>query len=143
MALSSIRAGLLHDAVAAAAASLRLQFHPKAIYHLAHALALLGELELSHEVLSDIEVAEAALVQLAQEVARTKEYASLKYPAEIVAAAARTSRWPGKFIVDWVSEAIVAERIEGKGRGVRSLFLIVYGVRMYFILFHHTSRTCK
>ena len=123
VALSSTRAGLLHDAVAAAAASLRLQFHAKAFYHLAHALALLGELELSEEVLSQTGTqtgTQAAMTQLTEEVATTKGYVSLKYPSEMVAAAATMCRWPGKFMVDWVSEAIVIERVARKGRGVRS-----------------------
>ena len=125
VALSSIRAGLLHDAVAAAAASLRLQFHAKTIYHLAHTLALLGELGLSEEVLSQTGSqtgTQAALTQLTEEVATTKGYVSLKYPSKMVAAAATTCRWPGKFMVDWVSEAIVIERVARKGRGAQGLF---------------------
>ncbi|CAK9050535.1 unnamed protein product [Durusdinium trenchii] len=126
VALSSIRAGLLHDALAAAAASLRLQFHSKAVYHLAHALALLGELDLSEEVLENTETL-TTLTQLAKEVATTKEYIRGKYSKDLAAAAGAKHFWPGKFIVDWASDAIAVERVEGKGRGLRSLRHIDFG----------------
>lgn len=47
-----------------------------------------------------------------------KEYIRGKYSKDLAAAAGAKHFWPGKFIVDWASDAIAVERVEGKGRGV-------------------------
>ena len=127
VALCSVRAGRLHDSLAAAAASLRLRVTSKATYHLAHTLALLGELEMSQEVLDLCPTQEAAFTQLSSDVRTAAEHLRLNYPTEVMAASSANGLWKGKLLVEWVSEAIVIERIEGKGRGVRTLRPIDFG----------------
>ena len=64
---------------------------------------------------------------------RTQRGPESSMTIQVVTAATASREWPGKLLVEWISDAICCERITGKGRGVHALRAIEFGEAWQFL----------
>ena len=128
VSLCSLRAGLLHDSVAAAAASLTLRVTQKAKHHLATALAYLGEFDLSEEIFKD----NAQMSEHCKAVVQAKQHVAQGYPKELVAEAliGGWRGWEKSIVGEWVSDSLEIFKSPEKGLGVRTKCQILGGTTL-------------
>lgn len=130
LALCSLRTGVLHDALAAAAASLQLQPTVKGFHRAATALALLGEFDLADQLLAKAArysgdgfgpKQQELCTCLRRDVGQAKQGWMDGYPRDTLAAMCNGAGWGG-LVGEWVATGRVGTRFfEGKGRGVHAL----------------------
>ena len=128
VSLCSLRVGLLHDSVAAAAASLTLRVTQKAKHHLATALAYLGEFDLSEEMSKE----NAQMSEHCKAVVQAKRYVAQGYPKELVAEAliGGWRGWDKSIVGEWVSDSLEIFKSPEKGLGVRTKCQILGGATL-------------
>jgi len=127
LAQSSLQIGALHDAVAAAAASLRLRSSGKAVHRLARAVALLGECELADELLGlalsgpeeQIRSGSTSALALSREEVQKAMAPRSRDAREFYMVACSGAL--GTIILDWcASDALEVVDMGTKGRGIRA-----------------------
>lgn len=111
LAGSALRMGVLHDAIAAAAASFCLRPLPKALHHLGQALASLGELKLADEFLAS--VLASPDIRLHADLAKI-----LSGLLSDVRNVSTHGRPIPSLVREWVSNAVEVVDMGPKGRGV-------------------------
>ena len=128
VSLCSLRAGLLHDSVAAAAASLTLRVTQKAKHHLATALAYLGEFDLSEKILKE----NAEMSEHCKAVMQAKQHVAQGYPMELVAEAliGGWRGWDKNIVGEWVSDSLEIFKSPEKGLGVRTKCQVLGGATL-------------
>lgn len=137
LALCGLRTDMLHDALAAGVAGLRLQPTAKAFHRSATALALLGEFMLADKLLALTGVFSGGgfdrtqreqLSCLRSDIASAQRAVADGYPTELMHAIAQGDVVSGGIVGEWVAEdRIGTALIEGKGRGVQALRQIGFG----------------
>ena len=137
VALCGLRTGALHDALAAAAASLRLEPSAKARHRAATALALLGEFVLADEVLRAASESCGAgcgpghlehCASLRRSLADAQRRVEAGYAKPTLVELLRTGPGRESVVGEWLAEGRIGTAlIEGKGRGVRALCRIEAG----------------